>query len=240
MANQYSELEVDRVLATLEALSQRIAERFPEAGLRGVCSELLDVGSSARAEIERNRQPIWPLRIVILALIAFMVGGVAIALVNVRVTSDTFHLTNLVDVVQNIIQDFVWLGIGLFFLLRAEDRVKRERVFGTLHKLRSIAHIVDMHQLTKDPYRICGAGVDTESSPKRTMSPFLLRRYLDYCSEMLSLTGKVAALYLRDFHDPVVVATVTEIEELSSGLSRKVWQKIASIPEDLEAAEEAA
>lgn len=58
------------------------------------------------------------------------------------------------------------------------------------------------------------------------MSDFELSRYLDYCSELLSLTGKVAALYVQDFQDPVVLAAVNEIEELTTGLSRKIWQKL--------------
>ena len=59
------------------------------------------------------------------------------------------------------------------------------------------------------------------------MTPFELGRYLDYCSEMLSLTGKVAALYAQDLDDPVVVEAVNDIEMLATNLSRKIWQKIA-------------
>jgi len=231
VASSYSELDVDQVLATLEVLAHRIDERFPNAGLRGVCQELQVVGQTAKEEVERSREPIWPLRIGIFVLIGLMLAVVAIGIVSVRITDDTLHLTNLVDVVQNVIQDAVWLGLGVYFLIRFEASVKRNRVFGTLHKLRSLAHVIDMHQLTKDPVRITGALKDTDSSPKRQMTPFLLQRYLDYCSEMLALTGKIAALYLGEFHDPVVVTAVTEIEELSAGLSRKIWQKISSIPE---------
>ena len=43
---------------------------------------------------------------------------------------------------------------------------------------------------------------------------------------MLSLIGKVAALYVQDFDDEVAVAAVNEIENLTTGLSRKIWQKI--------------
>ena len=229
MPDRYTELDVDRVLATLERLEQRIGERFPEAGLGGVCAELVAVGRTAKGEIERNRQPIWPLRIGIFLLIAATLIIAGVTLSKARITDDTFHLSTLVDVVQNIIQDFVWLAIGLYFLVRFETTVKRNRVLGTLHKLRSLAHVIDMHQLTKDPYRICSGNDDTASSPRRSMTPFMLGRYLDYCSEMLSLTGKIAALYLRDFHDSTTVATVTEIEDLTSGLSRKIWQKITSI-----------
>jgi hypothetical protein len=53
-----------------------------------------------------------------------------------------------------------------------------------------------------------------------------LIRYLDYCSEMLSLTGKIAALYAQNFRDAVVLSAVNELENLTTGLSRKIWQKI--------------
>ena len=83
-----------------------------------------------------------------------------------------------------------------------------------------------MHQLTKDPERLRVRGQDTASSPKRTLSTPELVRYLDYCSEMLSLIGKLAALYVQKFDDPVALAAVNEVEELTTSLSRKIWQKI--------------
>ena len=58
------------------------------------------------------------------------------------------------------------------------------------------------------------------------MTHFLLVRYLNYCSEMLSLIGKVAALYLQAFQDGVVLDAVDDIEDLTTGLCRKIWQKL--------------
>jgi hypothetical protein len=104
--------------------------------------------------------------------------------------------------------------------------VKRRRALAVLHELRSLAHIVDMHQLTKDPDRADGRGADTASSPKRPLTRFELTRYLDYCSEMLSLISKIGALYVQGSYDPVVLAAVDQVEDLASGLSRKIWQKI--------------
>lgn len=43
---------------------------------------------------------------------------------------------------------------------------------------------------------------------------------------MLSLSGKVAALYVQYLDDPVVLSTVTEVETLATGISGKIWQKI--------------
>lgn len=104
--------------------------------------------------------------------------------------------------------------------------MRRDRVLADLHELRSIAHVVDMHQLTKDPTQLLKAYTSTASSEVHHMSELELLRYLDYCSEMLSLTGKLAALYMQDMRDPVIIETVTEIEDLTTSLSRKIWQKI--------------
>ena len=58
------------------------------------------------------------------------------------------------------------------------------------------------------------------------MSDFELLRYLDYCSEMFALVSKVGALTVQGFADPVVLGAVDEVENLTTGLSRKIWQKI--------------
>ena len=71
--------------------------------------------------------------------------------------------------------------------------------------------------------------VNTPSSPRRTLSDFELARYLDYCSEMLALLGKIAALYAQTSTDREVISAVNEIEVLTSGLSGKIWDKIQAI-----------
>jgi hypothetical protein len=83
-----------------------------------------------------------------------------------------------------------------------------------------------MHQLTKDPERITSPGPDTASSPARSLGPYELGRYLDYCSELLAVISKLAALHVQHFNDPVTLAAVSDIESLTTGLSGKIWQKI--------------
>jgi hypothetical protein len=36
----------------------------------------------------------------------------------------------------------------------------------------------------------------------------------------------VAALYVQDSQDPVLLDAVNDVETLTTGLSRKIWQKI--------------
>jgi hypothetical protein len=83
-----------------------------------------------------------------------------------------------------------------------------------------------MHQLTKDPDRYLLKATFTESSPKRTMTLFELGRYLDYCCDALALISKVAALYVQGFQDEGVLEAVDDIEDLTSGLTGKIAQKI--------------
>src|SRR2546429_258764 len=67
------------------------------------------------------------------------------------------------------------------------------------------------------------------SPPGHSLRSSCLSRYLDYCSELLSLTSKVAALYVQDSQDPVLLDAVNDVETLTTGLSRKIWQKIMII-----------
>jgi len=87
-------------------------------------------------------------------------------------------------------------------------------------------HIIDMHQLTKDPHMVDGPQISTKSSPTRTLTKFELQRYLDYCSEATAIISKVAALYAHSLNDEIVISAVNDIEDLSTGLSRKIWQKL--------------
>ena len=131
-------------------------------------------------------------------------------------------------VFSNIAISIFFAVLVPFFLGSLEMRFKRSLALRSLHALRSLAHVVDMHQLTKDPAVIL-AGTSfrpTESSPARSMTPYQLTRYLEYCSEMLSLTSKLAAMHVQYFDDPVVLDAVNDIESLTQGLSNKVWQKI--------------
>ena len=65
------------------------------------------------------------------------------------------------------------------------------------------------------------------NDPNSQLTDTELGRYLDYCSEMLALISKIAFLYIAQFDDPDANQSVNELETLTTGLSRKIWQKIA-------------
>jgi hypothetical protein len=221
-------LRDDRIVETVAKLQRRIEERFPGAGLSQLCEQLLDVSRKASERSRWIGKPIRPIRVAGYAmaalLVASFVGFVAYGLRSSE--SENIGFIELVQAIEAGLNDIIFFALAIWFLVSLETRIKRRRALAAVHELRSIAHIIDMHQLTKDPERVVRDWLGTENSPKQQMTPFQLNRYLDYCSEMLSLTGKIASLYVQHFDDADAVAAVSEVEQLSTGLSRKIWQKI--------------
>lgn len=222
----YRELDPAHVIDTAAKLRRRVEERFPNSGLGRVAAELEGVTREAAALSEWMARPNWPLRGAVGLTVALLVVVLVALGLQVKVELKAGAWSDLVQGLEALINDVVFFGIGIYFLVSLEVRQKRRRALAALHVLRSLAHIVDMHQLTKDPERVLSGGPNTASSPVRTMTPFELVRYLDYSSEMLALISKVAGIYVQNFADPVTVDAASAVEDLTVGLSRAIWQKI--------------
>lgn len=228
----YRRLDPRRIIDTAERIEQRVGDRFPEAGLHKVALELVSLSHDLSAAAKDLERPIWWLRIAVGAAIAL--GASVFLFVGTILSFDRISAGAL-DMVQGLeasLNTIVLGGLGMLALARAEERIKRRRVFAHLHGLRSLIHVIDMHQLTKDPAALSGDFRPTAHSPARITDAQDLARYLDYCSEMLSITGKLAALFAQSVNDGVVVDAVNDIESLGTNLSRKVWQKITLIEQN--------
>jgi len=224
-ASRFRQLEADKIIETVKALHDRIEERFPGSGLGKVGGELLQVAEETVGRTRWIQKPHLLLRCVaavlslgIILLLAFLVAHVR------QFNFDDF--TNSVQALDASISSVVFVGAAILFFLNWEHRIKRDRALKALHELRALAHIVDMHQLTKDPESYATQGAHTVRIRKRAMTPFELNRYLDYCSDALALISKIAALYAQSFNDPVLLDAVDDVEDLTAGFSRKIWQKI--------------
>jgi hypothetical protein len=228
----YRSLDSEKILDTIKTLSRRIDERFPGSGLDRVCTELLTIAGESQRRIAWIAKPQKYLRFITAVLVTIMIVGLLFVLASAAWPRSGFDLVVLVQVSEAGLNVFILLSAAILFLVTAETRVKRRRALKAIHELRALAHVIDMHQLTKDPERLQARRSQTASSPKQTLTQFELGRYLDYCSEMLSLIGKLAALYVQKFDDPVALAAVNEVEDLTTGLSRKIWQKIMILNAD--------
>lgn len=225
----FRELNAERIIETSALLQKRIQERFPGSGLSRIAGELTDVARAAGQVSDWLAHPILWVRVAVViavAVLSFLVI-VALRVVNMDMTGIGFSET--AQGVEAAVNNLVFVAIAIYFLIGIEARIKRARALKELHVLRSMAHVVDMHQLTKDPERLTSGergGSDTASSPKRDMTPFQLTRYLDYSTELLAILSKVAAIYVQRFSDPETTRAAADIEDLTVGLSRNIWQKI--------------
>lgn len=225
---KYTDLNAESILETISRLEQRIAERFPDSGLLQVCKEFCNLASQSEHLARRLGPPIWPVRLITIAaagLIIFVAAG-AVTVLAERFSFNTEDIAELLQATEAGINELIFLGLALFFLISLETRIKRHFALQALHRLRSIAHVVDMHQLTKDPAHLLAQFRDTSASPVRALTRYELMRYLDYCAEMLALNSKIAALFAQNMDDPVVLNAVNDMESLTQGLSGKIWQKI--------------
>ena len=227
---RYRTLDTSKIVETIEKLERRIGERFPSAGLGKVCAELAETARESRDRLDRIARPNLWLRLASAAVLGLGCALLAyVGSIILKLKSDNTDLFGVMQGIEASVNLVIVMGAAVFSLVTLESRWKRRRALDDLHELRSIVHVIDMHQLTKDPGASTSVTPPTASSPARRMAPQELNRYLDYCSEMLSLTAKVAALYAQHSTDSAVLEAVNDLERLTTNLSNKIWQKITIV-----------
>lgn len=230
MTHSFEKVEAAPVLATVRRLEQRIEARFPGRGLHRLAGELATLVATvatSTASVRGRRSWLRPLsRLGIAAVLAVTTTVLVLAVRSATMDAPDSGL-EWVPLLESAVNDLVFAALGIWFLYSVPERLQREGLLELLHRLRSMAHIVDMHQLTKDPERLRESFAPTPQSVPMDLSPAELEHYLDYCSELLSLIGKTAALCAEESRDALVLDTVSTIEALTVSLERKIWQKIA-------------
>lgn len=214
-------------------LERRIRARFGERGLTKAARDLArlvvcveDEAAVSRARLRRMTVTARTAGIVIIAatLIALVIS------LRSAVINGLARTTDWVPLVESVVNDLVFAAIAVVFLWAFPERLERRSLLRLLHRLRSLAHVIDMHQLSKDPEQVSPSYVPTAESVTHGLNADQLHHYLNYCSEMLSLTAKTAALCAEHSTDSVVLETVSYIETLTTELSNKIWQKISLLP----------
>jgi hypothetical protein len=219
-------LDIGAIIETGQRLAERVDDRFSGRGISRLAADLVAISRRTDERIAALAQPRWALRSMLGALIVVAVIVAGLTASTVRLGLDIEGADEWLLFLQTLIQDIVFLGIAAAFLVGLEGRLKRREALAGLHQLRSLAHVIDMHQLTKDPDATLHPDHRAEHSPARTLTRWELGRYLDYCSEMLAITSKLAALYAQASQDAVVLSTVMGVQDLTGSLSNKIWQKI--------------
>jgi hypothetical protein len=217
------QLRDDKLLETAEKIRQRITERFPDSGLSRVAAEIIQITKDAIGRAEVIRRPNLWLRAGQVVLLLIAVAGV-VTYLQTRADQKSLWPTviEFLDVAKG---SAAILAATAIFLFTLETRLKRRRALRAVHELRAMAHLIDMHQLTKDPDRL-GHPTEPINVGGRVMGAEAMGRYLHYCTELLAIVSKIGQLYVQDFPDTIAVTAVDHFESLATGLSNKIWQKL--------------
>jgi len=227
------QLAADHVGDTVAHLERRIHARFGERGLTKAARDLGHLVERVRSEAGESRDRLRRTTVGARAVGIAIVAATAIALglsLRSAVTDGLAKTADWVPLTESVVNDLVFAAIGLVFLWAFPERLERRALLRLLHRLRSLAHVIDMHQLSKDPEQVSPSYTPTAQSVQHGLDADQLHHYLDYCSEMLSLTAKTAALCAEHSTDSVVLETISYIETLTTDLSNKIWQKISLLP----------
>jgi hypothetical protein len=230
----YRRIDPERLITTLLELEQRLAVVFPDRSLPKLCLELGGIARDARSRVAKLQQPNWPLRAAPLVVLGLVAVVVAQFMNGTTVAKD---MTEVGRAFKTLVEH---LGLPIavttaplpvfavaWSVLSLESLWKRRAALRHLHELRSIIHVIDMHQLAKDPRTAKdGAVVDGMTGDE-------LMLYLESCSELMSLSAKIAALYADGSSDPVVIDTVSDLGQITSNLSNKIWQKVNIVERNL-------
>jgi hypothetical protein len=218
---------------TVAQLERRIHARFGERGLTKAARDLgglvVRVQEEARQSRDRLKRMTMTARIVSITIVAATLIALAFSLRS-AVVDGLAKTADWVPLVESVVNDLVFAAIAVVFLWAFPERLERRSLLRLLHRLRSLAHVIDMHQLSKDPEQVNPTYTPTAASVAHGLDADQLHHYLNYCSEMLSLTAKTAALCAEHSTDGVVLETISTIETLTTELSNKIWQKISLLP----------
>jgi hypothetical protein len=218
---RFRSLEANKIIHTITELHDRICMRFPKSELAAVCEELLVVAKETEGKAQAVNAPNYPLRAIILVLIAFAGTLVYFFVRAIQLRPSELELFGLFQGLEAGTNLLIFTSVAIFFLFSFESRLARTRALSDLNELRSIIHVIDMHQFSKDPSEL----LSSESTEGMTRTD--LTRYLGFCSVMLSLGAKLAALYAQRLPDEVVIDAASDLQNVAGGLSLKIWQKIS-------------
>src|SRR5437868_4747871 len=146
----YRQLDPQKIIETIEALQGRIGRRFADSGLGKVVAEIHRVATETANRTHWIQQPHLPLRLAAVILSLTIIALLILMLFHIRQFQFTDY-TNFIQAFEASISSMVFIGAAILFFISWENRIKRRRALKAVHELRALAHIIDMHQLTKDP-----------------------------------------------------------------------------------------
>ncbi|MFT6863423.1 MAG: hypothetical protein ACJAVK_001984 [Akkermansiaceae bacterium] len=225
----YRTIDPTKLILTISKMADRVEAQFPKSGLSAVANEVAAVAEGTVARVIDIKKPRLILRFIVGFLVLLVLSGPLIFSLLLSFSEEVTNLGDFLEATDAGLHMLLVLAGGIVFLVGMENRGQRNDALEALAEFRSLAHLVDLHQINKDP------GLDLMVAPEHDIRTVRtdeeLAIYLDLSGDLLSIVGKLAAYYAQNLSDRVVLDAVNEIETLTSSLSNKLWLKILVLRE---------
>lgn len=217
---------------TASRLVERIQQRFGDDPLTDIARQVLDVAKMSEKRIARALRVGFFIRMLTWPLVLAAGVGIAWWVKSLNLTLRVNDAGDLAQSLDSVFQLLLVLGAGGWFLLSIGTKAQRRSLFKALQELHALTQVIDLVQLDKDPDRLhFSSDQRTPTSPTlgKANTAFLLGRYLDYCSELLSVLSKIACLYRERVSDEAVLSRLGDFDRLSNQLRANIGSKMGLI-----------
>ena len=147
----YRALDPGKLKGSIDKIAAQVGAAFPDSGLAGLAKDMTLVTRETIVLADEIRKPMWLVRVMasVLILLALVWPLILAPFLDFKETFTS--LAEFLEATDAGLHMILVIGAGVIFLVSVENRIKRNRALDSLSTLRSIAHIIDMHQITKDP-----------------------------------------------------------------------------------------
>lgn len=225
----YRTINPTKLVLTISKMADRVENQFPASGLSAVANEVAAVAEGTVARVVEIKKPRIVLRCIVGLLVLLVLSGPLVFSLLLSFSEEVTNLGDFLEATDAGLHMLLVLAGGIIFLVGMENRGRRNDALEALAEFRSLAHLVDLHQINKDPGLDLMVAPENDTRTVRTDKELAI--YLDLSGDLLSIVGKLAAYYAQNLSDRVVLDAVNEIETLTSSLSNKLWLKILVLRE---------
>lgn len=207
-----------KIRLTLARIRQSIENDFKDRGLYRRL-EWLENEAVATDRVASKGVESHPFRVAGASALSLMLSSIIYLIIRASMLSqedqlgDLHHTLEIMDAVGNLT---LVLGTGVYLWWRFNSRRRRRQALEQLHILRCHAQVIDMGQSDKT----------TLDSGDQSLTIAQRVHYLEASERAITLAGKLASILIVGHDDRIVIAEVTEIEQLCNSVAIRIWQKI--------------
>jgi len=120
-------LDSEHLDEQINILRDRVGERFPDSGLYQVAIHLAELSHRSAKTASYLGKPNYFIRAITVTLALLIVVGTIVAFMNFEIKFHNKDLLSVVQFLESLINDIVFIGVAIFFLVSIETKYKRSR-----------------------------------------------------------------------------------------------------------------